>query len=113
MLRRKPGIDLTYFVVDVLAVDGHATTMNTYAERRSLLEELDLECGPVRLVATLEDGEALFDAVCARGLEGVVAKRLSDPYKPAERQWVKTKNRNTARFAEERDGVGRRISTRS
>jgi ATP-dependent DNA ligase len=30
--------------------------------------------GPrVRLVATFEDGEALFAAVCERGLEGVVA----------------------------------------
>jgi ATP-dependent DNA ligase len=36
-------------------------------------------------VATFEDGEALFVAVCARGLEGVVAKRLSDPYRPGER----------------------------
>jgi ATP-dependent DNA ligase len=43
-----------------------------------------------------------------RGLEGVVAKRERDPYRPGERVWVKTKNRATARFAEERDGVGRR-----
>ena len=49
-----------------------------------------------------EDGEALFAAVCERGLEGVGAKRLHDPYRPGERQWVKTKNRATARFAEER-----------
>ena len=56
----------------------------------------------MKLVATFEDGQALFDAVCARGLEGVVAKRISDPYKPGERGWVKTKNRATARFAEER-----------
>jgi hypothetical protein len=44
--------------------------------------------------------------VCERGLEGVVAKRLRDPYRPGERVWVKTKNRATARFAEERDGIG-------
>jgi ATP-dependent DNA ligase len=78
-----------------------------------MLEALDLERGPVRLVATFKDGEALFDAVCTRGLEGVVAKQLDDPYKPGERQWVKTKNRATARFAEEREGVGRRsVSSR-
>jgi ATP-dependent DNA ligase len=46
--------------------------------------------------------------VCERGLEGVVAKRARDPYRPRERVWVKTKNSATARFAEERDGVGRR-----
>jgi ATP-dependent DNA ligase len=54
----------------------------------------------VRLVATFEDGEALFAAVCERGLEGVVAKRERDRYPPRERVWVKTKNRATARFAE-------------
>jgi len=72
-------------------------------ERRALLEELELESRHVRLVETFQDGEALFAAVCALGLEGVVAKRLRDPYRPGERQWVKTKNRATARFAEERD----------
>lgn len=59
-------------------------------------------------MATFEDGEALFAAVCERGLEGVVAKRTAGTYRPGERVWVKTKNRATARFAEERDGVGRR-----
>jgi len=51
----------------------------------------------VRLVATFEDGAALFAAVSERGLEGVVAKRDRDPYRPGERQWVKVKNRATAR----------------
>jgi ATP-dependent DNA ligase len=55
-----------------------------------LLEELELESERVRLVATFEDGEALFAAVCERGLEGVVAKRSRDPYRPRERQWLKT-----------------------
>ena len=62
----------------------------------------------LRLVAAFEDGEALFAAVCERGLEGVVAKRERDPYRPGDRVWVKTKNRGTARFAEEREGDGRR-----
>ena len=56
-----------------------------------------------------EDAEGLFAAVCERGLEGVVAKRERDPYRPGERGWVKTKNRATARFAEEREGVGRAV----
>ena len=75
-----------------------------------LLEELDVEGPPVRLVATFEDGDALFAAVCERGLEGVVGKRLRGPYRPGERQWVKTKNPATARFAEEGDGVCRRAA---
>src|SRR5215208_6587036 len=110
MLRGRGGISVTFFVFDVLAVDGLPTTSQPYSERRVLLEELDLEGQHVRLVATFEDGEALYDAVCERGLEGIIAKRERDPYRPGERQWVKVKNRGTARFAEERDGVGRRAT---
>jgi len=76
-----------------------------YQERRELLETLEVEGPHTRLVATFEDGDALFRVVCDRGLEGVVAKRLRDPYRPGERGWVKTKNRATARFAEELAGV--------
>ena len=108
MLHGRPGIPVTYFVFDVLGVEGLATTMQPYSERRALLEQLELETERVRLVAPFEDGEALFAAVCERGLEGVVAKRERDPYRPGERVWVKTKNRATARFAEERNGLGRR-----
>ncbi len=97
-----PASRLTFFVFDVLGVEGLATTMLPYSERRAILEELDVENQRVRLVATFEDGEALFAAVCARGLEGVVAKRDRDPYRSADRGWVKTKNRATSRFAEER-----------
>jgi ATP-dependent DNA ligase len=42
----------------------------------------------------------------------VVAKRERDPYRPGERGWVKTKNRATARFAEELAGVRRALERR-
>jgi bifunctional non-homologous end joining protein LigD len=100
---------VTLFVVDVLAVEGLPVTSQLYAERRALLEQLDVEGPRVRLAATFEDGDALFAAVRERGLEGVVAKRDRDAYRLGGRLWVKTKNRATARFAGERDGVGRRV----
>jgi ATP-dependent DNA ligase len=31
--------------------------------------------------------------VAEKGLEGLVAKRLSGPYRPGERDWTKVKNR--------------------
>ena len=105
MLQGRPGITVTFSVFDVLAVEGLSMTMQPYLERRAVLEQLELETEWVRLVATFEDGEALFEAVCERGLAGVVAKGERDPYRPGERVWVKTKNRTTARFAEERDGL--------
>jgi len=56
--------------------------------------------------AAFEDGQALFDTMCDRGLEGIVAKRLGDPYRPGGRTWwIKTKNRSTLRFAEELAGA--------
>ena len=47
----------------------------------------------MRLVATFEDGEELYRAVCDRGLEEIVAKRARDPYRPGERGRMKIKNR--------------------
>jgi hypothetical protein len=50
------------------------------------------------VIASFEDGQVLWDAVVARGMEGVVAKRERGPYRPGARLWVKTKNLATARF---------------
>jgi hypothetical protein len=85
----------------VLAVEGLPTTQQPYSERRALIEELDLARPGVQLVAAFDDGAALFDAVVKHDLEGVVAKRERDRYRPGERLWVKEKNRAAPRFAEE------------
>jgi bifunctional non-homologous end joining protein LigD len=38
-------------------------------------------------------GQALFDAVCRMGLEGIMAKALASPYRPGRRTraWLKIK----------------------
>ena len=105
MLHGDTSVPITYMVFDVLAVEGKATTALRYSERRTLLEQLEVDGPHARLVAVFDDGEALYRAVCERGLEGVVAKRERDPYRPGERQWVKTKNRETRRFVEELVGA--------
>jgi bifunctional non-homologous end joining protein LigD len=101
MLHKDMSIPVTLMVFDVLAVEGLSVVAQPYLERRALLEALEIERPGVQLVATFEDGRALFDVVCEHGLEGVVAKRAHDLYRPGERLWVKTKNQATARFAEE------------
>ena len=100
-LHRRDGISVTYKVFDVLAFDGESTLREPYRARRELLEALTFDGVRTRVVPTFSDGEALFAAVCEWRLEGVVAKRERDSYRPGERLWVKTKNRQTARFAEE------------
>lgn len=67
--------------------------MPSNRERRRLLEEPELAGPHVSVPEAFEDGEELFAAVCEHGLEGVVAKKLSEPYRPGERSWVKRKNR--------------------
>jgi len=51
MLHKVAGIAVTYFVFDVLAVEGLSTTMLPYQECRELLEELRLEGSAPALLA--------------------------------------------------------------
>src|SRR5215207_9819890 len=88
MLHGDCSVPVTHIVFGVLGVEGLATTAQPYTQRRALLETLDLERPGVQ----------------------VVAKRERDPYGPGERRWVKTKNKTTARFAEERAALGRRAT---
>jgi ATP-dependent DNA ligase len=85
---------------------------SSYAERRQLLEELDLHGSGYCLAETFDDGEALFAVVVQQGLEGIVAKSLSGVYRPGERDWLKIKNRAYWRFGQERElGQKRRART--
>jgi ATP-dependent DNA ligase len=43
--------------------------------------------------------------VCAHELEGVVAKRRNSRYRPGERGWIKTKNREYWRYEIERESA--------
>jgi bifunctional non-homologous end joining protein LigD len=110
MLLRRSNAAVTYMIFDLLARDGEPLTREPYRERRRQLETLELNDGHARIVPTFPDGEALFDAMCERDLEGIVAKRERDRYRPGERLWVKTKNRATARFAEELAGFTRAMA---
>lgn len=54
---------------------------------------------------TFDDGQALFEAVCAHELEGIVTKRRNSRNRPHERGWVKIKNRNYWRYELERESA--------
>jgi ATP-dependent DNA ligase len=75
------------------------------------LESLPLD-SPSYVGQTFDDGRALFDAVCRDDLEGIVAKRLRDPYKPGERAWVKIKNPGYWRRASEIESMQKSIERR-
>jgi bifunctional non-homologous end joining protein LigD len=110
MLHGDRSIPVTFMEFDVLALDGEPTLRLPYTERHAPLEEIVLDAPPalVDVIGSFEDGPALWDVIVSRGMEGVVAKRARQSYRPGSRPWVKTKNRATARFQEELAGATRR-----
>jgi bifunctional non-homologous end joining protein LigD len=98
----ESSIAITYMIFDLLYVEGLSAMDLPYEERRALLEELDLQGPAWHVPCAFEDGEALYEVACERGLEGVVAKRLTGRYGPGERRWIKTRNPGYRRPEEER-----------
>ena len=89
-------VPIVYVVFDLLWLDGTDATPLPYVERRRLLEAL-VPDGPHWQVPAARhgDGAALLEAVAARGMEGLVAKRLDAAYEPGRRSaaWRKLKVR--------------------
>jgi len=91
----------TFLAFDLLHLDGRSTLDLPYAARRDLLEELDLEGARWRTPRNfVGQAQAVLVSTAERGLEGVVAKRLSSPYRPGSRNgaWLKHKHRRREDF---------------
>ena len=87
---------VAYMVYDLLFLDGHATVDLPYAERRRRLDGLGVAGGgPAWQVPAFHvgDGEALLALARQQGLAGVVAKRLTSPYRPGTRSpdWIEVR----------------------
>jgi bifunctional non-homologous end joining protein LigD len=84
-------VPVLYQVFDLLSLDGRDTTALPYRQRRALLEDLPLHGDTVRLPAVYDDGPTTLALAEAAGLEGVVAKRDTAPYRPGRRSndWIK------------------------
>jgi ATP-dependent DNA ligase len=54
---------------------------------------------------TNEDGATVFEHACRFGLEGIVSKRLSAPYRSGpSRDWIKVKNPDSPAMIRHREG---------
>ncbi|MGH3018682.1 MAG: DNA ligase D [Gaiellaceae bacterium] len=92
---------LVYYAFDVLEVDGEPLVDLPLRERRTRLTELlDLRDGTVRLSEAFDDGQALYEAAQAQGLEGVIAKKADSRYQPGRRtrDWLKVKTHGRQEF---------------
>ncbi|GAA1964846.1 ATP-dependent DNA ligase [Nocardioides panacihumi] len=96
--RLATRVPATYMVFDLLRLDGRMLLDRTLAERRELLQQVDL--GGWQVPASYDDGAMLFDATRQQGLEGIVSKRLDSTYRPGERThaWRKFPHRFRGSF---------------
>jgi bifunctional non-homologous end joining protein LigD len=73
---------VTYFVFDLLALDGYDLRDFPLRTRKEWLAQLVPPHGPLRLATWFaERGEAVYGEIRTRRLEGMVAKRLDSPYR--------------------------------
>jgi bifunctional non-homologous end joining protein LigD len=84
---------LAFAAFDLVWLDGTDLRARPLAERKALLAELLPEdTGPLYKILTIEEhGRALYGAITKMDLEGIVAKRTSDPYTSAT-TWYKIRN---------------------
>jgi hypothetical protein len=62
---------------------------------RGAIYDLNLDGPGWATAEAFEDGEALFASVCDMGLEGVVANKHSERYRPGEPRWSSSSTRTT------------------
>ena len=90
----------SYVAWDLLAVDDEDLRATPLAARRERLERLLASATPpVHLSPATRDrslAEDWFRRFEGAGLDGVMAKRLDEPYRPGERTMIKVKHERTA-----------------
>lgn len=89
-----------YIAFDLLALGDEDLTGHPFAERRARLTELLGTAGaPVHVTPATTDvalATEWFEHFEGAGLDGVVAKRLDDPYRSGERALTKIKHQRSA-----------------
>ncbi|QBR93735.1 non-homologous end-joining DNA ligase [Nocardioides euryhalodurans] len=98
--RLAEQIPATLMVFDLLRLDGEDLTGRPLAERRRLLEGLELSETRWQVPAVYDDGQMLWDATGQQGLEGVVSKRLTSRYRfdTRSKDWLKRAHRHRGSF---------------
>jgi bifunctional non-homologous end joining protein LigD len=88
---RRSGVAVSYYIFDLLRVDGYDITALPLRMRKTLLRQALTFDDPLRFsVHRNRDGEAFFAEACRRGWEGLIAKRVESPYVPyRSTDWLK------------------------
>ena len=86
--------DLAFYAFDLLVDRGKDIRKSPNLERKERLAALLKAASPPIIYGDhiLAKGEALFDAICKDGGEGIISKKASAPYRGARmRSWLKVK----------------------
>jgi bifunctional non-homologous end joining protein LigD len=92
-LARLSGIPVFLYLFDLLEFDGHDLTALPLRKRKAALRRAFSFRGPVRYTPHRnERGEELFREACAKGWEGLIAKRAGSAYVHSRSgDWLKLK----------------------
>jgi bifunctional non-homologous end joining protein LigD len=93
--RRGTVSEAMRYAFDLLELDGEDLRSLPLGDRKKGLAWLlgRRRLGIVLSAHTGDDGAAIFQQACKLGLEGIVSKRLSAPYRSGpSRDWLKVKN---------------------
>jgi len=93
-------VPVYFYLFDLIWFDGYDMSALPLVARKAVLREAVAFADPIRFSEHLdEDGEAAFRAACAKGWEGLVAKRAASPYTHARsKDWLKFKCVNEQEF---------------
>jgi len=82
-----------YYIFDVLWADDRDVRPVPLRDRKQILRDLLTFDDPLRFTVHRDtDGEAYYREACARGWEGVIAKRADAPYRAGRtKDWLKFK----------------------
>jgi hypothetical protein len=85
-LTGEPGRPVAFLAFDLLHLDGRSLLLLPLERRRDLLRRVLRPADEVVAVPAIAgEGRALFEAVAAQGLAGVLARHRSSPYLPGMR----------------------------
>ena len=78
---RRTGIEVFLYLFDLLYFDGHDLRALPLRKRKSLLRRALAFTDPIRYTSHRnERGEEYYREACAKGWEGLIAKRAESPY---------------------------------
>jgi len=90
----RTQVPVTYYVFDVLDIDGTEIIELPYIERREALSNLSLNHARIKVPPYWlnVDGPTMLHIARKHGLEGIVAKSITSTYQPGKRSpaWLKT-----------------------